>query len=279
MIPIHQFENNKLKHIIVNELASQMVYDFDAPHRHQYFELFVFLNGGGVHVIDFESYPIEANSIHIVAPGQVHQVNRSADSYGFVFLFESFHFKSNKGILPFLLDHICLSNKELSPIYHFEGQKKERLRDLSQEALRVFKSVETDTDEIMLLILNWICYLAKSQRLQTGSSSTPQHKVDDSYSEFRKLVHANFRKSKTVKSYAQFLGKGEKTLTNLVLEKSGQTPAEIIRQQVLLEAKRQLLMGLSVKEVAYDLGFEDPTNFTKYFKKGVGITPTDFLTV
>jgi AraC family transcriptional regulator, transcriptional activator of pobA len=277
MIPIHQFEDNKLKQVVVNELSSQMVYDSDAPHRHQYFELFVFLQGGGTHIIDFESFAIEANSVHIVAPGQVHQVNRTSDSYGFVFLFESFHFKTNKGILPFLFDHICLSNEEFSPIYHFKMDKQDRLKDLSQEALRVFQSKEFDANEIVLLILNWICYLAKAELKSSDNSLSNFTKMDNGYSEFRKLVHANFRKTKTVKAYAQFLGKGEKTLTNLVIEKSGQTPAEIIRNQVLLEAKRQLLMGFSVKEVAYDLGFEDPTNFTKYFKKGIGITPTEFL--
>ena len=46
------------------------------PHRHNYFELFFFLKGGGFHKVDFVKFNIESNCAHIIAPGQVHQMEQ-----------------------------------------------------------------------------------------------------------------------------------------------------------------------------------------------------------
>ena len=77
MIPTHSSDKTNRGEVIVNRLSTLSDYDFSEPHRHNYFEFFCFLEGGGHHIIDFREVPIESNSIHIVAPGQVHQVNRA----------------------------------------------------------------------------------------------------------------------------------------------------------------------------------------------------------
>jgi AraC family transcriptional regulator, transcriptional activator of pobA len=57
----------------------------------------------------------------------------------------------------------------------------------------------------------------------------------------------------------------------------GKTPKEIIDDRILLEAKRILAHTTeSIKEISYYLGFEEPTNFIKYFKKHASVTPTEF---
>jgi AraC family transcriptional regulator, transcriptional activator of pobA len=57
----------------------------------------------------------------------------------------------------------------------------------------------------------------------------------------------------------------------------GKSPKEIIDNRILLEAKRLLAhTNENVKEIAYTLGFEEPTNFIKYFKKHSTFTPTEF---
>ena len=76
MIPIHNSDKTKRKEVLVNRLSTLNDYDFSEPHRHDYFEFFYFEKGGGNHVIDFKEFEIQENSIQIVAPGQVHQINR-----------------------------------------------------------------------------------------------------------------------------------------------------------------------------------------------------------
>ena len=89
MIPTHSSEKTSKRGITVNHLGQLNEYDFTEPHRHDYFEFFFFLSGGGTHYIDFIAFDIHPNSVHIVAPGQVHQMKRELDSEGHVVLFYS----------------------------------------------------------------------------------------------------------------------------------------------------------------------------------------------
>lgn len=66
--------------IVVNYLEQLNEYDHKETHRHDYFEFFYIINGGGTHLIDFIEIPRHSNSVHIVGPGQVHQMNRALDS-------------------------------------------------------------------------------------------------------------------------------------------------------------------------------------------------------
>ena len=112
MIPTHDSEKTQRKEIIVDRLKKLNGYDFTRPHRHNYFELFYFLKGGGCHKIDFIDFPIKAGSLHIVAPGQVHQMKREIDSEGFVVLFELNTLEAPLAIQDFLFEHICMDASE-----------------------------------------------------------------------------------------------------------------------------------------------------------------------
>jgi len=69
----------------------------------------------------------------------------------------------------------------------------------------------------------------------------------------------------------------EKKLTNATKKIAGRTPKELIDDRVMLEAKRLLThTNHSIKEIGYELGFEEPTNFIKFFKKHAAKTPIEF---
>ena len=84
---------------------------------------------------------------------------------------------------------------------------------------------------------------------------------------------------RTVSAYADELNVTPKTLNELVKKYTGRTASDHIYKQVILEAKRSLLLGSSVKEVAFSLQFDDPGHFSKFFKKQVGMSPADFRNV
>ncbi|MNW07779.1 Virulence regulon transcriptional activator VirF [compost metagenome] len=69
----------------------------------------------------------------------------------------------------------------------------------------------------------------------------------------------------------------ERTLQKAVLQVLGKSPKELINEQMVLESKRLLVYGaMSVKEVSYELGFKEPSHFTKFFKARTGVFPTEF---
>lgn len=150
MIPIHILEEHEKKEIKMIELDKALKNDATEPHRHQYFECFVFFKSGGTHIVDFVEFPIVANSIHIVTPGQVHKVKRKLNSTGVVFIFDLLHFDQDKQIEQLLLDHTCFDVTEFSPAYHFDIAFLDELESISTQAWNEFSSKRPFKNQIVL---------------------------------------------------------------------------------------------------------------------------------
>jgi AraC-like DNA-binding protein len=94
---------------------------------------------------------------------------------------------------------------------------------------------------------------------------------------FRQLLGKNFKERKPVSSYAKDMNITEKRLAQATLHTVGKTPKQLINERLILEAKRLLIhTQQTAKEVGYSLGFEEPTNFIKYFRKHAHCTPIQF---
>ncbi len=271
MIPTHDSERTNRSEIIVNHLKQLNDYDYREPHRHNYFELFYFIKGGGFHKIDFVKFDIESNSCHIICPGQVHQMKRNLDSEGFVILFELNALKAPKEIENFLFQQMCMDIGENKPSYCFSKEKFDLLNYKIKNILSLYK----DKSELSLLSLKnevqsfLIECMKESNQTNTSSSSLE-------YFNFRKLLHSNFLTMKKVKDYAEALNLTEKTLNEIVKKNTGESTSSMIYRQIIMEAKRLLHTGISIKETAYSLNFEDPAHFSKFFKTKTGISPSKF---
>ncbi|MBI3883401.1 MAG: helix-turn-helix transcriptional regulator, partial [Sphingobacteriales bacterium] len=94
---------------------------------------------------------------------------------------------------------------------------------------------------------------------------------------FKKLIDENYKEKKLTKEYAELLYITPNHLNALCKDVTGQSAGEIIRDRVLLEAKRLLVNSNSnISEIANELNFVDNSYFTKFFKKYEGITPETF---
>lgn len=249
-------------------------YDFSEPHRHDYFEFFYFFNGGGVHRIDFKEFDIQSHSIHVVAPGQVHQVERALDSHGFVSLFELDALNAMPEISEFLFEHICFDVDTISPVYLFDSSQQMVLDVLAK---RVEEINVQDSDYRQLSIRS----LVQSMCVECMRGAKREWRTAklDHYASFRKLLFENFRELKKVKEYAEKLCITERQLNEQVKKHSGKSASQLIYDQIILEAKRLLLMGMSAKETAYDLNFDDPAHFSKFFKNNTGNSPSEFFKI
>ncbi len=95
--------------------------------------------------------------------------------------------------------------------------------------------------------------------------------------QFNVLVEQHFRKQHTVAAYAAMLNKSPKTLSNFFALYNAKTPLEVIHDRIDLEARRLLIYTeKSVKEIGYELGFEEHTHFSNFFRKHNNISPSDF---
>jgi AraC-like DNA-binding protein len=96
--------------------------------------------------------------------------------------------------------------------------------------------------------------------------------------QFHRELETHFRQETEIGAYAARLGVTRNHLNDVVQEQTGQSAGELIRRRRLLDAKRMLYHSeMSVSEIGYALGFEDPSYFSRFFRRYEGVTPTVFL--
>ncbi|MBS2210065.1 helix-turn-helix domain-containing protein [Carboxylicivirga mesophila] len=250
----------------------------DHPHRHNYFTIILVEdNPGGVHIIDFKEYPLNGPAIHFVYPGQVHQFLSETSPKGYVLNF-SRTFLMKNGIPDELIDRVYL--------YNTFGDSPPM--PVNQEQLTVFSDIIRQMQQyqqgenyfhyealgalLKLFIINisGACSLSKlNTEYDTGSNRLIR--------DFKKLVESNYQQSHKVQDYAEQLAVSADYLNRYVKSKTGKSAKEYIQDKLMIEAKRLLLFTeLSGKELAYELGFEEPPHFNAFFKKVSGFSPIAF---
>ena len=104
-----------------------------------------------------------------------------------------------------------------------------------------------------------------------------QLEESDILREFNFLVEQHFREKHTVQEYADLLNKSPKTLSNLFSKISDKSPLQLIHERIAIEARRLLrYTDKSIKEISFDLNFEDIQTFSRFFKKMEKMSPSDY---
>ena len=143
------------------------------------------------------------------------------------------------------------------------------------EELNTHDNIQNDM--LLMLLKRLIIVITK---LAKSSSVPNQNKTDDKLDIFRQfnlLVEANFTREHSVQYYADRLHKSPKTLANIFLLYNEKTPIQMIHARIIIEAKRLLYYtSKSIKQITYELGFEDPAYFTNFFKRNTSQSPVEF---
>jgi len=186
-----------------------------------------------------------------------------------------------------LLDHdeevscngILFFGSQDLPIIALDDKAKASFELLLQVFREEFQTSDNIQGEMLQMLLKrLIIKLVRIAKEQLIVKELNNQQIDI-IRQYNVLVDTHFREKRQVKEYADLLFKSPKTLSNLFSIYGQKTPRQIIHERVVLEAKRLLrYTDLNAKEVAYNLGFEDPSHFTHYFKKVAGSTPNQFKT-
>ena len=112
---------------------------------------------------------------------------------------------------------------------------------------------------------------------QQDEGSKVGHSLNSHYYQFQKLLENNYRSHWTVAQYAEALQTSVSTLNRVCRKSKGVAAKAIIAEKLFVEAKRSLLYTqLHVDQIAYNLGFDDPAYFSRFFKNKSGLSPTSF---
>lgn len=264
--------NHTFKDMGIEEVMAQIFhwtepprYNIDEMHSHDFYQLLVFRKGGGKHNIDYGEKTITGNSIHIVAKGSVHLSNRTSKSDGFTIAFSSLYlsqlqqFDTSINYTDFFTQSAVLkfnTNEFSELIFLFnELHKNEKNRSYFLNILAAILS------KIILLKKKDISIL----------------KSDGIVNRFMNFLNSNYLDKKLVEKFIETENISKLIFARKIKQSINNTSGKLIKEKIHLEAKKLLYAtNLTVKEITYQLNFEDESYFCKNFKQVEGISPNEF---
>ena len=247
-------------------------------HRLKFNVLLVVGRGGsGVHQIDFKGHSFQERSTILISKDQIQTfVDLPEDNEGFLLMFTEKLFLEVGGEYPFLIDHF-FNNQLYDPIHNLNENDFSELESMISKMKSKFedkrKSVRMEVVKAYFKILLLEIFACRERKYEKVHKS-PHTKY---FLEFQQLLKAHFVREKKVKFYADKLNITVKKLNQITQAVVNQSAKDFILAYILLEAKKLLITpDLSSKEVAYGIGFDEPTNFTKFFKTHTNILPSKF---
>lgn len=244
-------------------------------YQSELFEMIWIKKGKGSLTVDLDNRPIIDNTLYCLFPGQIHRLSPEQDLEGYQIAFSE--------------DFLCggHASSTLPPVLNHSRRGK------LMQAMPLNAEAQTDIEYIVRTIL-WeygnqqrfradmlnglvkmlIAYF--SRRFDTNEHRPPGND-QLVFGRFMNKVDEHFRKQKQVSAYADDLAVSSNYLSEVTKRVSGYSASYHIHQRVLLEAKRKAVSsGLSMKEIALHLGFDDPSSFSKFFKTQTGMNFSDF---
>lgn len=253
---------------------SEGSYNSSEPHRHDYWEIFLFVAGGGAHDIDFRTHPIGDRSVHLVMPGQVHQVRRAPASHGHILLFtEEFHaLDAGRGALA-SLPYLGIEG----PVVALDESDLALLLGTVETIAAEFEGSGAYRQEMLRSLLEIVLIRLRRRLELTRGEASDGERAIELVMRLQRLVDRHFTTVHAPAAYAEMLAVTPNHLNTVVRRRLGRTIGELIHERLLLEAKRLLFhTSLTVKEIAYRLAYDDPSYFTRFFRTHAGETPQTF---
>jgi len=268
----HEFELLNL-----GELYSNSFDNLTVPHRTDFYQIIWFKTGSPKHMVDFNTIDIAPNSILFVDKNSVQCFDSTTTIDGEIILFTDNFFCQTEADTLFLR-----SNMLFNDLYSISTIK---LNENTSVFSSIFQFINTENNnlsdnyqaDILRNQLKTLLLVSDRERQNQSSHIVNKGPDLDWVIKFRTLLDQQFHKYKSVTKYTEQLHVTQKRLNAATLKIMGIRPKQMIDARVILESKRLLLHTVnSVKEIGYTLGFEEPTNFVKFFKKHQGITPIEF---
>lgn len=269
-----QFEMTELSRLF----AENGSHPYEA-HIHSFYQIIWFRKGTGVHYVDFKEYPVADNTMFFISPGQIHYFETGRQVEGVVIHFNESFLSDEGSSENVFLKYNVFNAFDASPYYLIRRENAGKLALLVNEMEEEIcnEGLFAHSDLLKYLIKMLLIYVQRTGERGHGLPLCINNTANRTFVRFRQSLEHHYRSMHTVKEYAAHLNVSTKMLTNCVYESSHSTPLALINDRIVLEAKRQLLhSSLKVKEIAFQLGFEDPSYFIKFFKRYVGCLPAEF---
>ncbi len=225
--------------------------------------------------VDEQEHLFPANSIVTMMLNQTFSFERAEDVLAWQF---------NRGFYC-IVDH----DKEVScvgllfygsaefPVIILDKTEVGKINLLYQVFVEEFEDHDNLQEDMLRMLLKRL--IIKTTRLykkQIHAEPVPAIELD-LVRQFHMLINVHYKEWHQVQDYANKMNKSPKTLSNIFAQYNSKSPLKVLHDRIILEAKRLLIYtDHSVKEIAFELGFEEIPPFNRLFKKITADTPSNF---
>lgn len=248
------------------------------PVKTDYYSVILCLRGSCKKTIGHFVFEVYPNSIHLVSPAFITSFeDASADLLLYQVMFKK-EFLINNLLKENILNNLLEVNPDYPPIYGLSQKSCSSLKSLYEKMSDESREKGAFHLQILRLLLTDLLYemnrACENCLLHSTRHLSKQYQL---VYKFKKLVEDQFLTLKTVQEYADALFISAKYLTEIVKGETGQNALHVIHNRLYLEAQYLLSSsGLSIKEIAERLNFDNSSHFSRFFKRFAGNNPSEF---
>ncbi len=280
-IPVYDIQNFKAYKndgILVSRFGyySKQHQHLHSAHRHTFYHLVFFTEGSGNQQIDFKKFDVKPGLIYFMIPGQVHSWDFETEPDGYIINFSSDYLSSFLLKPDYLENFTFFSGQPDNQVIELPTAIQEKAISILEDILKEGQNEHPINDDLVkTLLLRLFIEVSRTADIK-------QQQYKNSYNHtllksFQRLIETNYAELKLPKQYAELLYITPNHLNALCNDFLGVSAGTLIRDRVILEAKRLLInLDLMVSEISDRLNFSDQSYFIKFFKKQEGITPEKF---
>ena len=241
------------------------------PHRKDYYMLAFIMQGNSRHWVDMVPHTLKPNTFNFTVPHQIHIKEQATPIDGTMICFteEFLAIEENE----FLKTLPIIQNPQNGHMLELNIEDVVFIEDITTKILNEYRQKSSWRNGMLLAYLRvLLIYVSRLYTEQFTNTGQPEKRV--LLKKFSTLVNEQFAKLHDVSSYASQLNISSGYLSETIKEQSGKTAIELIHERIVLEARRLLFhTEKSIKEIAFELGFEDASYFNRFFKRLSEQTP------
>lgn len=268
----------QLEHFHINRLEDMppLPVSIKSPHKHQFYEVLLVKAGTMIHNVDYQEYTIQADTLFFISQGQLHLWGKTnIDSIrGYRLMFTEDFFEVGQPGSSFLFELIYLDNVYQTPQLSVLSSSRQ-IFDYFELMHQEFGRSDCNTQALRSLLF---LALTETQRIANAQrNSLPNRQQMLIYKQFVQLLEVHFADKWSVERYAEQLNTSPRQLNRVLQDVAQQSFMDIVQNRLALEAKRMLsLSTLSVSQIGDQLGFDDSSYFSRFFKRHTQLTPLEF---
>jgi AraC family transcriptional regulator, transcriptional activator of pobA len=251
--------------------------NFDHIQRNNYYSLIWFTNGNGTVKADFSEYNFKSNSLFAFAPYQPFMFSSNKKMSGVVLHFHPDFFCIHKHQAEVACNGVLFNNIYNPPFIQLDDTNTESLDRIIQDIKIEMQNIALAQYELLISYLKII--LINLSRIKVKQTPTIDATVLENKEPFilqnlKDAIEKDFKTKHSASDYANTLNISANALAKITKTHFNKTITDLISERIVIEAKRELyLTNKTVKEIAYELGYDDEHYFSRFFKTNADVSP------